>query len=157
MVESDSSPAIEILKSQRIHTSHPNPLVRSIAEIEKKRWRVLFTHTYREGNRAADWLSKASLRHGLGASPPQGTHSFILLTIFDLEPHNPISGLLGLFIFINPLLRHSSRLRRRACHRRHIFLPRILRLGTPFKVLWTIVKGPDLNIGAVCGELILEG
>ncbi|MED6132450.1 hypothetical protein PIB30_019049 [Stylosanthes scabra] len=36
--------------------------------------------------------------------------------------------------------------------RRHIFLPRLLRLGTPFKVIWTIVKEPDLNIGVVCGE-----
>ncbi|MED6116456.1 hypothetical protein PIB30_100480, partial [Stylosanthes scabra] len=35
-----------------------------------------------------------------GASPPQGTHSRTLLTIFNLESHNPISGLLGLFIFI---------------------------------------------------------
>ncbi|MED6175360.1 hypothetical protein PIB30_077596 [Stylosanthes scabra] len=25
-------------------------------------------------------------------------------------------------------------------------------LGTPFKVLWTIVKGSNLNIGAVCGD-----
>ncbi|MED6140468.1 hypothetical protein PIB30_093533 [Stylosanthes scabra] len=63
----------------------------------------------------------------------------------------------AIHLHINPLLSHSSRLRRRACHRRHIFLPRILRLGTPFEVLWTIVKGPDLNISAVCGDLILEG
>ncbi|MED6126563.1 hypothetical protein PIB30_079656 [Stylosanthes scabra] len=42
-------------------------------------------------------------------------------------------------------------------HRRHIFLAQSLRLSTPFKVLWTIIKEPDLNIGAVCGELILEG
>ncbi|MED6135215.1 hypothetical protein PIB30_044204 [Stylosanthes scabra] len=41
---------------------------------------------------------------------------------------------------------------RRASHRRHIFLPRISRFGTPFKVLWTIIKGSDLNIGAVCGD-----
>ncbi|MED6209146.1 hypothetical protein PIB30_051961 [Stylosanthes scabra] len=40
-------------------------------------------------------------------------------------------------------------------HRRHIFLPRALRLNTPFKILWTNVKGPDLNIGVVCGKLIL--
>ncbi|MED6115414.1 hypothetical protein PIB30_090314 [Stylosanthes scabra] len=36
--------------------------------------------------------------------------------------------------------------------RRHIFLLRLLRLGIPFKVLWTIVKLLDLNIGAVRGE-----
>ncbi|MED6222119.1 hypothetical protein PIB30_061344 [Stylosanthes scabra] len=34
-----------------------------------------------------------------GASPPQDTHYLTLLTLFDLKPHNPISGLLGLFIF----------------------------------------------------------
>ncbi|MED6213839.1 hypothetical protein PIB30_097296 [Stylosanthes scabra] len=61
-----------------------------------------------------------------GASPPQGTHSLTLLTLFDLESHNPISGLLGLFTSTS----------------------------TPFSaiVLWTIVKGPDLNIGTVCGD-----
>ncbi|MED6137969.1 hypothetical protein PIB30_069928 [Stylosanthes scabra] len=35
-----------------------------------------------------------------GASPLQGTHSLTLLTIFDLESHSAISGLLGLFISI---------------------------------------------------------
>ncbi|MED6175867.1 hypothetical protein PIB30_082334 [Stylosanthes scabra] len=102
-------------------------------------------------NRERDFLTN------LGVSLPQGTHSLTILTLFDLESHNPISGLLGLLIFTSTsLLRHSSRLRRTTCHRRHIFLPRILRLGTLFKVLWTIVKGSDLNIGAVCGDLILE-
>ncbi|MED6225341.1 hypothetical protein PIB30_092765, partial [Stylosanthes scabra] len=94
-------------------------------------------------NRSHEDLNHLKL-YKQGASPPQGTHSLTLLTLFDLESHNPIFGLLGLLIFTStPLLRHSSRLRRRACHRRHIFLPRILRLGTPFKVLWTIDKGPD--------------
>ncbi|MED6111938.1 hypothetical protein PIB30_056975 [Stylosanthes scabra] len=93
-----------------------------------------------------------------GASPHQGTHSLTLLPIFDLESHNPISGLLGLFSFILTsffviALGYAEKL----VHRKHIFLPRSLRLGTPFKVIRTIVKEPDLNIGAVCGELILEG
>ncbi|MED6184316.1 hypothetical protein PIB30_046257 [Stylosanthes scabra] len=33
-----------------------------------------------------------------GASPPQGTHSLTLFTVFDLESHNHITGLLELFI-----------------------------------------------------------
>ncbi|MED6112303.1 hypothetical protein PIB30_060460 [Stylosanthes scabra] len=87
------------------------------------------------------------------ASPLQGTHSLTLLSIFDLESHNPISRLLGLLTFILTffsaiVLGYAEEL----VHRRHIFLPRSLRLGTPFKVLWTIVKESDLNIGAVCGD-----
>ncbi|MED6147717.1 hypothetical protein PIB30_046409 [Stylosanthes scabra] len=82
----------------------------------------------------------------LGASPPQGTHSLTLPTIFDLESHNPISGLLGLFTFTLTsvsviVLGYAEEL----VHRRHIFLPRSLKLGTPFKVLWRIIKEPDLN------------
>ncbi|MED6209696.1 hypothetical protein PIB30_057219 [Stylosanthes scabra] len=36
-----------------------------------------------------------------GASLPQGTHSLTLLTLFDLESNNLISGLLGLFTSIS--------------------------------------------------------
>ncbi|MED6124348.1 hypothetical protein PIB30_058165 [Stylosanthes scabra] len=93
-----------------------------------------------------------------GASPSQGIHSLTLSPIFNLESHNPISRLLRLFSFILTtfniiVLGYAEEL----VHRRHIFLPRSLRLSTPFKVLWTIVKETDLNIGTVCGELILEG
>ncbi|MED6221741.1 hypothetical protein PIB30_057658 [Stylosanthes scabra] len=63
--------------------------------------------------------------------------------------HHPLKGYSPPY---QPLLGYSSRPRRRACHRKHIFLSRTPRLGTPFKVLWTIVKGSDLNIGAVCGD-----
>ncbi|MED6128122.1 hypothetical protein PIB30_094629, partial [Stylosanthes scabra] len=64
-----------------------------------------------------------------GASPSQSTHSLTLSTIFDLESHNPISGLLGLFTFILTslsaiVLGYAEEL----VLRRHIFLPRSLRL-----------------------------
>ncbi|MED6200035.1 hypothetical protein PIB30_081374 [Stylosanthes scabra] len=49
------------------------------------------------------------------------------------------------------LLGYSSRPRRRACHRRHIFLSRTLSLGSPFKVLWTIVKDPTLTLAPSVG------
>ncbi|MED6186477.1 hypothetical protein PIB30_067013 [Stylosanthes scabra] len=48
-------------------------------------------------NRSHDDLNHLKL-YKQGVSSPQGTHSLTLLTIFDLEPRNPISGFLGLFI-----------------------------------------------------------
>ncbi|MED6162059.1 hypothetical protein PIB30_066819 [Stylosanthes scabra] len=85
-------------------------------------------------NRSAKDLNHLKL-YKQGASPPQGLFSFILTTFSVI------------------VLGYAEEL----VHQRHIFLPRSLRLSTPFKVLWTIVKEPDLNISAVCGELILEG
>ncbi|MED6200677.1 hypothetical protein PIB30_087601 [Stylosanthes scabra] len=50
-------------------------------------------------NRSHEDLNHLKL-YKQGASPPQGTHYLTLLTLFDLESHNPISGgLLGLFTF----------------------------------------------------------
>ncbi|RYR78126.1 hypothetical protein Ahy_A01g002859 [Arachis hypogaea] len=50
-----------ITKGRRLN-QHPNNLIRSINIWLKKQWSVEIRHTYREGNQAADWLAKKSVK-----------------------------------------------------------------------------------------------
>ncbi|CAL1375172.1 unnamed protein product [Linum trigynum] len=71
LIETDSQLVIQWLKS-RSDPLHPYAsLLASIRRRMAQDWLVNITHTYREGNRAADWLSKHSLVY------PYGVHEFV--------------------------------------------------------------------------------
>ncbi|CAL1399133.1 unnamed protein product [Linum trigynum] len=76
IVQSDSKLAIQLIE-KRHDPVHPySTLLLAIRRKLSLDWLVSISHTYREGNRAADWLSKHSPvypygRHEL-ASPPSG-------------------------------------------------------------------------------------
>ncbi|KAL1372141.1 hypothetical protein AAHE18_01G182200 [Arachis hypogaea] len=61
IIESDSKSAVETLVHKEKIEEHPEALVRSIGEFIKRDWQIKIKHTYRKGNRAADWLAKKSL------------------------------------------------------------------------------------------------
>ncbi|CAL1373626.1 unnamed protein product [Linum trigynum] len=61
IVESDSQMAIQLIKDRQ-NPIHPYAgILLSIRRRFAQDWLVNIVHTYREGNRAADWLSKHSL------------------------------------------------------------------------------------------------
>ncbi|CAL1358846.1 unnamed protein product [Linum trigynum] len=61
IVESDSRLAIDLIQHRVDHVHPLASLLRSIRRLVAQDWLVNIVHTYREGNRVADWLSK----HGL--------------------------------------------------------------------------------------------
>ncbi|CAL1397774.1 unnamed protein product [Linum trigynum] len=70
-VETDSQLVIQWIKN-RVDPLHPHAsLLSSIRRCLTRDWLVNITHTYREGNRVADWLSKHSLVY------PYGMHELI--------------------------------------------------------------------------------
>ncbi|CAL1362249.1 unnamed protein product [Linum trigynum] len=80
-MESDSRLAIELINN-RLDQVHPySTLLSAIRRKLSQDWLVSISHTYREGNRVADWLSKHSLVYPYGmhelANPPQGLGSIL--------------------------------------------------------------------------------
>ncbi|CAL1391746.1 unnamed protein product [Linum trigynum] len=75
-IESDSQLAIHLIEN-RHDPIHPYAtLLAGIRRMISRDWLVRIVHTYREGNRAADWLSKHSLVYPNGVyeltEPPDG-------------------------------------------------------------------------------------
>ncbi|CAL1400519.1 unnamed protein product [Linum trigynum] len=61
IIETDSQLALDLL-NKRMNPTHPlATLLRAIRRLIAQEWVVQLVHTYREGNRVADWLSKHSL------------------------------------------------------------------------------------------------
>ncbi|CAL1399589.1 unnamed protein product [Linum trigynum] len=76
IVESDSQMALQLIE-KRNDLVHPQAtLLTAIRRRIAQDWVVKLVHTYREGNRVADWLSKHSLVYPYGKCdldlPPQG-------------------------------------------------------------------------------------
>ncbi|CAL1353594.1 unnamed protein product [Linum trigynum] len=76
ILESDSQTAIHLMNN-RSDPLHPYAtLLSAIRRMMSQDWVVKLVHTYREGNRVADWLSKYSLVYPYGLyeleAPPQG-------------------------------------------------------------------------------------
>ncbi|XP_025704008.1 uncharacterized protein [Arachis hypogaea] len=61
-LEVDSRTVYEAITKGRRLNQHPNNLIRSINIWLKKQWSVEIRHTYKEGNQAADWLAKKSVK-----------------------------------------------------------------------------------------------
>ncbi|KAL4313838.1 hypothetical protein AHAS_Ahas15G0025100 [Arachis hypogaea] len=61
-LEVDARAVYEAITKGRRLNQHPNNLIRSINIWLKKQWSVEIRHTYREGNQAADWLAKKSVK-----------------------------------------------------------------------------------------------
>jgi ribonuclease HI len=59
-VESDSKTLVDMITGKVKINGNPPTLVRRIQELLKLNWQVLFNHTWREGNRSADWLANFS-------------------------------------------------------------------------------------------------
>ncbi|CAL1354334.1 unnamed protein product [Linum trigynum] len=81
IVESDSKLALQLIE-KRADPLHPHAtLLAAIRRRLAQDWVVRLVHTYREGNRVADWLSKHSLVYPYGmhelTSPPQGLQPLI--------------------------------------------------------------------------------
>ncbi|CAL1397227.1 unnamed protein product [Linum trigynum] len=75
VIESDSQLAIQLINNWR-NPVHPYAsLLDAIRRKIAQNWLVRIVHTYREGNRAADWLSKHSLIYPYGmhelSNPPR--------------------------------------------------------------------------------------
>lgn len=62
IVESDSAALISSINNSNCGQCH-NRLIFRILDWKKKDWQVIFSHTYREGNRCADWLANWSFHH----------------------------------------------------------------------------------------------
>jgi hypothetical protein len=58
-VESYSKTLVDMITRIKIN-GNPSTLVRRIQELLKLNWQVFFNHTWREGNRSADWLANFS-------------------------------------------------------------------------------------------------
>jgi ribonuclease HI len=59
-VESDSNTLVDMITGKININGNPPTLVRRIHELLKLNWQVHFNHTWREGNRSADWLANLS-------------------------------------------------------------------------------------------------
>jgi ribonuclease HI len=59
-VESNSKSLVDMITGKVKINGNPPTLVRRIQELLKLNWQVLFNHTWREGNRSADWLANFS-------------------------------------------------------------------------------------------------
>ncbi|CAJ2653897.1 unnamed protein product [Trifolium pratense] len=59
-VESDSKSLVDMITRKVKSNGNPPTLVRRIQELLKLNWQVHFNHTWREGNRSADWLANFS-------------------------------------------------------------------------------------------------
>ncbi|CAL1412749.1 unnamed protein product [Linum trigynum] len=80
-IQTDSQLALQLIEA-RHDPIHPYAtLLSAIRRKLNRDWLVRLTHTYREGNRVADWLSKHSLVYPYGmhelTSPPPGINSLI--------------------------------------------------------------------------------
>ncbi|KAJ1433963.1 Ribonuclease H domain [Sesbania bispinosa] len=65
-VESDSLTAISLIQ-KGITSSHPFAnILKMIQMWNQKDWRIKFSHTFREGNRIADWLANSAHSRPLG-------------------------------------------------------------------------------------------
>ncbi|CAL1407561.1 unnamed protein product [Linum trigynum] len=74
-VQTDSQLALQLINSRHDPVHPYATLLTAIRRKISRDWLVRLTHTYREGNRVADWLSKHSLvypygMHELGHPPP---------------------------------------------------------------------------------------
>ncbi|CAL1359363.1 unnamed protein product [Linum trigynum] len=81
ILETDSQMALQLI-DKRTDPLHPHStLLGAIRRRIARDWVVKLAHTYREGNRAADWLSKHSLVYPYGklelTTPPQGIQHII--------------------------------------------------------------------------------
>ncbi|CAL1380726.1 unnamed protein product [Linum trigynum] len=75
ILETDSKLAIDLIRN-REDPAHPHStILAAIRRLLSQNWVVQLVHTYREGNRVADWLSKHSLVYPFGTceltSPPR--------------------------------------------------------------------------------------
>ncbi|XP_072074464.1 uncharacterized protein [Arachis hypogaea] len=66
ILETDSKIAFQILSKREERDNHPETIIRSISQLIQRDWNVKLCHTYREGNKSADWLAKESLQACLG-------------------------------------------------------------------------------------------
>ncbi|CAL1353768.1 unnamed protein product [Linum trigynum] len=65
ILESDSPLALDLIKN-RTDAAHPHAtILGSIRHLLARGWVVQLAHTYQEGNRVANWLSKHSLVYPL--------------------------------------------------------------------------------------------
>ncbi|CAL1410790.1 unnamed protein product [Linum trigynum] len=80
LLETDSRLAIELIE-KRVDPLHPlATILTAIRRRLAQDWMVRLVHTYREGNRVADWLSKHSLvypygKYELTTPPPRDSPS----------------------------------------------------------------------------------
>ncbi|GAU32767.1 hypothetical protein TSUD_323350 [Trifolium subterraneum] len=61
IVESDSKVLINMVTNKCNIKGHTPSLIWRIQEFMQKDWQIRFVHTWREGNRSADWLANFSL------------------------------------------------------------------------------------------------
>ncbi|CAN1177272.1 Putative ribonuclease H protein At1g65750 [Linum perenne] len=75
LLQLDSQTAITLL-SNEVGARHQHALetATTFTELRNRDWELVIKHTYREGNRAADYLA------GIGYGYPYGSHS---ISIFD--------------------------------------------------------------------------
>ncbi|CAL1384891.1 unnamed protein product [Linum trigynum] len=71
ILETDSKLAIELIRKREDPVHPHSTILTAIRRLMAQNWVVQLVHTYREGNRAADWLSKHSLVY------PFGTHELM--------------------------------------------------------------------------------
>ncbi|XP_017436117.1 DExH-box ATP-dependent RNA helicase DExH6 isoform X4 [Vigna angularis] len=82
-IESDSVDAVDCVLNKRAekHDLY-TPLVQSILELIEGNWKVRISHSYREGNQVADWLSKYGHSKEIGLrvydAPPKGVKKLLI-------------------------------------------------------------------------------
>ncbi|KAL4374141.1 hypothetical protein AHAS_Ahas05G0152100 [Arachis hypogaea] len=66
MFEIDARAVYNLIIKPKRYMNHHEPLVRQIHQMMKREWKIEFRHTYREGNKGADFLCRKSLMAALG-------------------------------------------------------------------------------------------
>jgi len=81
-VESDSKTLVDMITRKVKINGNPPTLIRRIQDLLKLNWQVHFNHTWREGNKSADWManfsfSLDSFNIHVMETPPSGILSLI--------------------------------------------------------------------------------
>jgi hypothetical protein len=81
-VESDSKTLVDMITRKVTINGNPPTLIRRIQDLLKLNWQVHFNHTWREGNKSADWManfsfSLDSFNIHVMETPPSGILSLI--------------------------------------------------------------------------------
>jgi hypothetical protein len=79
---SDSKALIDMITGKVKINGNPPILIRRIQELLKLNWQVHFNHTWREGNKSADWLANFSFsldffNTHIMETPPNGISSLL--------------------------------------------------------------------------------
>ena len=83
-MESDSKTLVDMITGKVKINGNPPTLVRRIQELFKLNWQVLFNHTWREGNRSAEWLANFSFSlNSFNTYVMETPHREVLSLIFN--------------------------------------------------------------------------